>query len=181
MTVKRALHILVLEPIPAAEQRRTMSDPIEPPTTVRAATASRVLLVIAAALVGAAVFGVTAWLIGVRDHDASTVGLAVAVFAVVWPALMGGALGAALSWIFLIGRHSPKTRLTNSRDSIERSQSERARSGAFTDVILVAAGALILVSLLRVEASAPLALSLVLAVGLLDFSVRYWVLQGRES
>jgi len=141
----------------------------------------RVLLIVLAAAVGAGVFGVTAWLIGLRDDDLSAVGPAVAAFSVLWSALIGGAMAATLAWTILIGRHSPNARRANSRDSIERSQSERARAGAFTDVLFVAAGGLLLVSLLRIDASALLALSLLMAVGLLDFSARYWVLQHRES
>ncbi|QAY61513.1 hypothetical protein ET475_17115 [Microbacterium protaetiae] len=141
----------------------------------------RVLLIVLAAAVGAGVFGVTAWPIGLRDDDPSAVGPTIAAFSVLWSALIGGAMAATLAWAILIGRHSPHTQRANSRDSIERSQSERARAGAFTDVLFVAAGGLLLVSLLRVDASALLALSLLMAVGLLDFSVRYWVLKHRES
>lgn len=148
----------------------------------RTGTSSRrALLVVLAAAVGAAAFGVTAWLMGLRDDDASTLGPSLAAFNALWSALIGGAMAATLAWATLIGRHSTNAQRANSRDSIERSQSERARAGAFTDVLFVAAGGLLLVSLLRIDASALLALSVLMAVGLLDFSVRYRVLQRRES
>lgn len=86
-----------------------------------------------------------------------------------------------VTWAVAIGRHSPTYRQQNSRDSIERSHTERARAGAFIDVMMVGTVGFGCITLFQISARASMALSLLMAIGWLDFSIRYKILEHRES
>ena len=141
----------------------------------------RIFAIVGVSVGGAVVFGVTQWVVSVQRNDISEVGLSFTLFSVVWFAIIGAVASGFVTWAVVIGRHLPEARRRTSRDSIERSHSQRARAGAFSDLIILVAVGLMAVTLFEMSLSAIFVLSLLLGIGNLDFAIRYWILTQRES
>lgn len=156
-------------------------DPHTPPVHAPLSRRARILLVIAAGIVGAAIFGVTNLLVSVRDSTTDDVAAGVTIGIAVWFALIGAGFGAVLAWALLFGRRRPQARAAAAKDSIERSLQQRAASGAFIDVMIVSGVANLATALLDLDWTATAALGLITTVGLLDFTARYLTLQRREA
>ncbi|ARU51844.1 hypothetical protein CBR64_10445 [Cellulosimicrobium cellulans] len=87
---------------------------------------------------------------------------------------------AVLGW-FLVVRPRTSAPEPHAEENVERRWTERAATGAFWDVLVVAGLTLTAVSLTGLELSASFVLAVVVLVAMVDFFVRHAVVSRRES
>lgn len=91
-------------------------------------------------------------------------------------AVMGAAVlpvAAALAWAVLVDRSTLAGAVDKPEDSVESSWYDKAASGAFTDILLVAGISCAAVAFLGIEGPASLVLAVVILFSMLDFGARY--------
>ncbi|MBD8043557.1 hypothetical protein H9638_07000 [Arthrobacter sp. Sa2BUA2] len=82
-------------------------------------------------------------------------------------------VAAALAWAVLVDRSTLAGAVDKPEDSVESAWYDKAASGAFTDILLVAGISCAAVAFLGIEGPASLILAVVVLFSMLDFGARY--------